>query len=281
VSIALQRNDLTAGLLAAAVHGFFVLLLVFGVSWQIHDPQPIMADLWQSLPELPPPPPPPEPEPLPAPEAKPLPVPETKAADIALEKEKQEEKRLKQKQALELEKRKKEAQLKKEEDRRRELELAREAEQMEALKREQEKKLADQKRRDVLRREEEEMLKRSLDESIAADASQLKAKAAAEQQRALELAKIVARYKDMISAKVRGNTRLPENLTGNPEAEFAVDVLPTGEISKVRLIKGSGNAAYDQAVQRAIEKSSPFQLPPDKSAAAEFRNLVLKHKARE
>ena len=50
VSIALQRDDLTAGLLAAAVHGFFVLLLVLGVSWQIHDPQPIMAELWQALP---------------------------------------------------------------------------------------------------------------------------------------------------------------------------------------------------------------------------------------
>jgi colicin import membrane protein len=74
---------------------------------------------------------------------------------------------------------------------------------------------------------------------------------------------------------------LPENLSGNPEVEFEVNVLPTGEIAKIRVLKGSGNSAYDQAVQRGIDKSSPLPLPSDKAAAAEFRNLVLKHKARE
>ncbi len=300
MNYALPREDVTAGLLAAAVHGFFVLLLVFGLSWQIHDPQPIMAELWQSMPEpsRPAPIPSPQPTPAPQPQFRPQPVPENKAADIALEKKKQQEERkktealaleerrkeklLKQKLAKEEERKRKEELQSKEEARRLELELQHEAAQLEAerVKREQEKKHAELKRREDLQREEEELQQRMLDESLAREASQIKAKAAAD-QRASEVSKIVAQYKDMISAKVRGNTRLPDNLAGNPEAEFEVSVLPTGEITKVKLTKGSGNAGYDQAVQRGIEKSTPLPLPTDKSAAAEFRNLLLKHKARE
>lgn len=298
MSFALPREDVTAGLLAAAVHGIFVLLLVFGLSWQIHDPQPIMAELWHSLPEpsRPAPPPPPEPKPAPQPEIKPQPVQDNKAAEIALEKRKLEERRkreealalekkrkeekiLKQKQALELERKRREEAQRKEDERRMELELEREAARLEALKRE-EKRLAELKRREILQREEEELQQRMLAESLAMEAARIKAKAAAD-QRASEVAKIVAQYKDMISAKVRGNTRLPDSLQGNPEVEFEVSVLPTGEITKLRLVKSSGNTAYDQAVQRGIEKSSPLPLPSDRTAAAEFRNLLLKHKARE
>ena len=39
-----------AGALALGVHALFVLLLVFGVSWQTEHPAPVMVDLWQSLP---------------------------------------------------------------------------------------------------------------------------------------------------------------------------------------------------------------------------------------
>ncbi len=285
MNLALPREDVTAGLLAAAVHGFFILLLVFGLSWQIHDPQPIMAELWHSLPELPrpspppPPPPTPLPKPLPEPVPKAQPVPDTKAADIALEKKKKEELR-KKKEAQTLEEKKRKEELRrKEEARRMELELEHEAARLEALKRE-EKRLAEQKRREALLREEEELQQRMLEESLAAETARIKAKAAAD-QRASEIAKIVAQYKDMISAKVRGNTRLPDSLSGNPEVEFEVSVLPTGEITKIRLSKSSGNADYDQAVQRGIEKSSPLPVPSDRTAAAEFRNLILKHKARE
>jgi colicin import membrane protein len=295
MNLVLPRDDMKAGLLAAAVHGLFVLLLVLGVSWQIHDPQPVMADLWQSLPELPqaetaPPPPPPEPaplpKPLPAPRAQPEPKPavEDRAADIALEKKKkkQEEEKLRKQKLAEAQEQKRLERKHREEARRMEEELEREAAQMEAeqLKLGQQMKLAELKRREALQREEEEMQRRLLEESLAAETGQIKAKAAAD-QKASDLAKIIARYKDMISAKIRGNTRLPENLSGNPEVEFEVNVLPTGEIAKIRVLKGSGNAAYDQAVQRGIDKSSPLPLPSDKAAAAEFRNLVLKHKARE
>jgi len=278
VSTVPKRKNMAAAILAVAVHGFFVLLLVFGVSWQIHDPQPVMADLWQAMPAPapkpePPPPepaPPPKPELPPKPEPKPEPAPqppEDRAADIALEKKKREE--LERKKKLELQKQVEE---------KKRIEDAKRAEMEQ--KREQEKKLAEQKQREALRRSEEELQRRMLEEALASDASQREASAAAA-RRASEIQSMVARYQAMIRDKIRGNTRLPENLPGNPEAEFQLSVLPTGEITKIQLTRSSGNAAYDQAVLRGIEKSSPLPMPPDRSAAAEFRNLVLKHKARE
>jgi colicin import membrane protein len=43
---------------------------------------------------------------------------------------------------------------------------------------------------------------------------------------------------------------------------FEVVQLPTGEIIDVRLRRSSGSRAYDDAVQRAILKSSPLPKPP-------------------
>jgi colicin import membrane protein len=49
-------------------------------------------------------------------------------------------------------------------------------------------------------------------------------------------------------------------------AEFQVVLLPTGEQASVpKLLKGSGLAAYDQAVERAIRRCDPF--PPPKEGA--------------
>jgi colicin import membrane protein len=50
-------------------------------------------------------------------------------------------------------------------------------------------------------------------------------------------------------------------MTGNPEAIFDVVQLPTGEIIDVQLRKSSGVHAYDDAVQRAILKSTPLPRP--------------------
>jgi colicin import membrane protein len=54
---------------------------------------------------------------------------------------------------------------------------------------------------------------------------------------------------------------LPLDIKGNPEAIFDVVQLPTGEVMSVRLRKSSGNRAYDEALERAILKSSPLPQP--------------------
>ena len=68
-------------------------------------------------------------------------------------------------------------------------------------------------------------------------------------------------YAGRIKAKIRGNIVLPPDLKGNPEAIFDVVQLPTGEVLAVKLRKSSGHAGYDEAVERAVLKSSPLPRP--------------------
>ncbi|HEX5674188.1 MAG TPA: cell envelope integrity protein TolA [Azonexus sp.] len=286
-------SNLAAGALALAVHAVFVLLLVFGVSWQTQHPAPVMVDLWEALPEVAPPvvqppepqpepevapPPPPEPVKVPEPvkaEPAPRPVvkepPEPKAPDIALEKKKADAERMKKLKAMQQAEEKA-------------LEEAARAE-AEAIKKARDKQLADQKKRELLRQMEEEELKQGMaDEAAANEARQTKLAEVqvAASKRQAEMARVVGQHRDMISAKVRGNTRLPGNVKGNPEVRCLVYLLPTGEVQSVRVTKSSGNNAYDEAVVRAIEKSSPLPLPDDREARAAFvPELSFVHRPKE
>jgi colicin import membrane protein len=263
--------NFAAGALALGVHVLFVLLLVFGVSWQTRHPAPVMVDLWETLPQVAPPratrlptpqPEPPKPAPAPEPAAKEPPPP--KAPDIALEKKKAEAERLKKLQAVQ---------------------AAEERARADAAKAAREKQLAEQKKRELLRQmEDDEAARRMADEEAASQARQAKqaeARAAADRRQG-ELARAVGQYRDLISAKVRGNTRLPDNLTGNPQVRCLVKLLPTGEVLSVRVTQSSGNVAYDEAVVRAIEKSSPLPLPTDRDARAAFvPELSFVHRTKE
>jgi colicin import membrane protein len=83
-----------------------------------------------------------------------------------------------------------------------------------------------------------------------------------------------AGYANKINAKIKGNIVLPPDIKGNPEAIFDVVQLPTGEVLSARLRKSSGNRAYDDAVERAILKSSPLPEPDRREQFA--RELQLK-----
>lgn len=266
----IQRNpELAAGVLAFSVHVFFLILLVVGVSWQIENPAPVMVDLWSALPAKPEPQsiePPPRPQHAPqAAMPKPVEEPPLKAPDIALEKKKKAE----------------EERRRKEEERQLEQAALREEAQLRAEQKKRE--LAEKKRHDALEHEEAELQKRLMNEAMSSDVSQLKAMQAkvAADRRSVELGRVVADFRDRIRAKIRGNTRIPDGLAGNPEVKFKVNVLPTGEVVGVARTRSSGNAAYDQAVERAIYKSAPLPLPADKDAIAQFRELDLKFRPQE
>ena len=93
-------------------------------------------------------------------------------------------------------------------------------------------------------------------------------------QQAAARDKALLTWTDKIRAKIRGNIILPQDIPGNPEAIFDVTILPTGEVLTVRKRKSSGHAGYDDAVERAIMKSSP--LPPPDDRAVFRRDLELK-----
>jgi len=269
--------------LSIAMHVAFVVVLFFAISWKTRSPAPVVAELWTPPPPAAAPRPVPKPEPQPAPPPKPAPPPEPKVeakppekVDIALEQEK-ERKRLEEErkrlEALELKRR--------EEERRRE--EARKREEAEKTRKEEEaRRLAEEEKK---RKEEEararvEREKKEREERIAAE-KRFKDELEREtrERMARELAKAspqasregvaavpgdpnaTAGYVDKIRAKIRGNVILPPAYSGNPEAEFIVQQLPTGEILSVKLTRSSGSKALDDAWERAILKSSPLPLP--------------------
>jgi colicin import membrane protein len=103
-----------------------------------------------------------------------------------------------------------------------------------------------------LKREQQQLEARKAEQELA----QMKAAQAAGAR-----SKATADYMGKIRAKIKGNIVLPPDIKGNPEAIFDVIQLPSGEILSVKLKKSSGHAAYDNAVERAILKSSPLPKP--------------------
>ncbi|MBS0327570.1 MAG: cell envelope integrity protein TolA [Proteobacteria bacterium] len=268
------RGRLIALILAIGVNLLFVGVLVFSVTWQNREPAAVTAELYAPpsadltplpaarLPEVAPPrplPAPPQlpPVPAPAPKPPPAPPPVPSQADIEL-KAKQEA--AKQQEA------------KREAEQKAKQEAKRQAEQ-------QAKALASmqaQAQRELQTREDAERLRRQAEAE-----AQMRAQAEQEAQaRAQQAAAATARSRaeadwiDRIRSKIRSNVNLPPEISGNPEAIFDVVQLPTGEVLTVRMKQSSGIPAYDDAVQRAIVKSSP--LPPPPSPDLFQRELVLR-----
>ena len=266
--------------LAVLVQVAFVAVLVVSVRWQNRKPEPVTAELYApparstatEAPPQPAPPPQPVPQPVPQPAPQPAPAkppavvppepkvekPDTRAADIAL-KARAEEERRKKAEALRRE------------------EEAKSRAQQEAMERQKadEKKKLDAKQAEARARQQKEteamraQAERETESRATADRD-----AQARAQQATQRAKAEADWIRSIQAKVRGNVIVPPDMAGNPEAIFEVVQLPTGEIIDVQLRKSSGVRAYDDAVQRAILKSSPLPRPERTDLFA--RSLTLK-----
>lgn len=209
--------------LALAVHVLLAVVLSLGVRWQSRAPDVVQVELWQPPPPAPPQPvvEPAPPKPAPAPVAKP--EPRIEKPDIALKEP------VKPKPKPKPEVKPKPVAKPKPDETQAKLLLA------EALQREQQQFAAAQ---------EQQRIKQ-----------QLARDAAAARSRAL------ATWTEKIRDKIRGNIVLPPDLRGNPEALFLVMQLPTGEVLQVQLVISSGHTAYDDAVYRAILKSSPLPKP--------------------
>lgn len=76
-------------------------------------------------------------------------------------------------------------------------------------------------------------------------------------------------YVAAVTSKIKRSTSYngDTDVAGNPKAVFKIEQLPTGEIISVRKIKSSGIAAFDDAVERGINNSSP--LPKKKDGTVE------------
>ena len=240
--------------LAVLVHLIFAAVLVFGVNWQTKEASPVMAELWSSVSApAPKPEPKPEPEPAPRPEPKPQPKPVPK-----------QEPKLEQPKPVKAD-----------------IELKDKEKEKEKKRKEEERKKAEaEKKLKVLALKEQQV---QLEAEQVALSKQRAAAETARQQAASQAAsqRLMSDAIGRISSHIRRFVVMPPDIVGNPQAEFEVSLIPTGEVLNVKLSRSSGNPAYDNAVERAIRKASPLPLPTDTSLVGRFRELKLKFRPNE
>jgi colicin import membrane protein len=267
-----------AWLAAGLVHALLFLALGVATAWKTQPPTvQAVAELWSATPEAaapllqeptPEPQPAPEPTPIVKPSAPPPPPPppapdpkaERRDAQIALDKKKQQEKK---KEAEKLKAEKEKAELQREER-----EKEREKEDKAKNKAAKEKKAQEEKERDKKKAAD----KASADKADAARADALRQEnlkrmqgmagaSGGDNASAVKSSGPSASYASRLVGRIKPNITYPGDVVGNPRAEVEVKVAPDGTILSRRIVQTSGNKAWDDAVLRAIDKTSV--LPRD------------------
>jgi len=271
--------------LALLVHLLLMVALTAGIQWNQDNSLSVEAELWAAVPmavapklvEAEPPPPPPPPPPAPKEMVKPPPEPTSNVdADIALAKRKKQlEEDKKKQETLEAERLKKEL-LKKEDEKKAKL---KEKEQKElkdkALKekelKEKEKKEKERKEKELKDKEAKKLQEQKDAKPSPADVKKLEAMrqenmkriagmaGATGDENATGTAQRSAGPSDSYGGRIRGrikpNITFTEDIASNAPAEVEVRCAPDGTIVGKKLIKSSGNAAWDNAVLKAIDKT--------------------------
>lgn len=251
--------------LAMLVHLLLLSALTWGVSWKSKDlTLSFEAELWSALPQEAaqpleaPPPPPPEPvaPPVPPPPAPPLKAEAVPDADIAIEREKKrlaDEKKKAQALTEKAEKAKKIEETKK---------LAEAKAKAANEAKAEAKKLAAQK--EQLTKKEAALEAKQRKENMDRINAQLGATGAEDAKGSAQKASgPSASYGSKVRAKVKPNIVFTEDIAGNPVAEVEVRTTPGGTITSQRLVKSSGNKAWDDAVIKAIIRTETMPRDTD------------------
>ena len=277
-----EKRSMRTFALAILAHLLLLGALTWGVNWKRSDPaSSFEAELWSAVPQqaapraVEPPPPPPAPTPPapvpPAPKPAPEPPkvsPTTPDVDIALEQEKKRKLLEKQKEAeakkleerenrekVELQaKREKEAKAKEEVAKRKAAEEAKKAEAKQDAK--DLEKLQQQKQAEATKKQRDEAMKRMM--GIAGATGGAEATGTAQKSSGPS-----ASYGGKVRAKVKPNVLFTDDVVGNPSAEVEVRTTPDGTIVGQRLVKSSGNKAWDDAVIKAIIRTETMPRDVD------------------
>jgi len=246
-----EHQQLPAGLLALAVHGVFFALLYFSFSWQSQAVRTMSVDLWQSLPvhqpEI-------VPQAIPKKTQRPKPTP-APPKPIRPPQPAQPEKLIKPDIVLPEKKIPKKV-------------IVNPVVPKQEIKKPIEEKLVEEITAEQIAEEQALLAEREMVEQAAREQ--------AAQNAAINA--VVNEYIAKITAKIRRNIVIPPDVPDDALAKFSVTLLPGGTVLSARLKKTSGDAAYDNAVERAILKSQPLPLPPDVALFKKFRNLILTFK---
>ena len=261
--------------LALLVHFLLMVALTAGIQWNQDNSLSVEAELWAAIPmavapklvEVEPPPPPPPPPPAPKEMVKPPPAPTSNVdADIALAKRKKQlEEDKKKQETLEAERLKKEL-LKKEDEKKAKLKEKEQKEIKDKALKEKELKEKELKDKEAKKLQEQKNAKptptdvKKLEAMRQENMKRIAGMAGATgDENATGTAQRSAGPSDSYGGRIRGrikpNITFTEDIASNSPAEVEVRCAPDGTIVGKKLIKSSGNAAWDNAVLKAIDKT--------------------------
>lgn len=181
---------------------------------------------------------------------------ERKAA-AAEKKRKTEERRLKE---LEAERKRLNKQLNKDQDRI--------ADQKRKAEEEKKRAESERKRREQERAERErKRLERALQDDLAAE----EAAVAAAEQSAADTQEI-DHYVAAIQNRVRQSFTILPGLDGL-SCTLRITLIPGGEVSKVEIMRSSGNATFDRQAETAVRKAAPLPVPTEPRLFDKMRSI--------
>ncbi len=197
-----------------------------------------------------------------------------KRQELAAKREAERKKKLAEQKKREAEQKKKQAAAKKREQEKalKEKALAeKQAKDKAAKEKASKEKAAEQAKQKAA--QEQALLEQMAQEEAAAELKeQQEAKIQAERAAALTL-----EFTDQIKARVESVWRYPPAVTASQEVEVRITLVPTGQVIRVQITKGSGNAALDRSVEQAVYKASPLPVPKDVRVFEEnFRSFLMK-----
>jgi colicin import membrane protein len=256
-----EQNTPAAFLLALLMHALLLAGLWLSVQWRTEPAGAVVVELWGAAP-------PPEPvavaPPAPPPPVQAQPEPERADADIVVRQEKKAPPKAEpppDTRKIEAEKRRVEA-----ERRQQQAEAKRQAEetkQLEAERRRQAEATAqaaearrDEERREAVRKAEQARVLAQAGSGSAGGSPAAATGAGARGD---------ATYAGLLASLIKPRIvfAVPDRTSPTVHADFDVELLPTGEILAVRLVKPSGLPGYDAAVERAIRRTDPFPKKAD------------------
>ncbi len=81
------------------------------------------------------------------------------------------------------------------------------------------------------------------------------------------------KYISLIQEKMRQAWILPGDNVQGLVCEIEIQMLPDGSVLNSKVIRSSGNFAFDRATEAAVSRASPLPIPDDKDLISEFRHF--------
>ncbi len=179
----------------------------------------------------------------------------------AVEKKKAE---IKKQKALKL---KKQKEKKAQEKKKKELQKQKEIQRKKVL---QKKQKEEKKRKETEKRRQQAEKQRQAE--IAAESARLKSDKVRREKG------IVNRYAFQIQNKITRYWRRPANVKLKMKCTLNIRMTPSGEVVSVKVVRSSGDFAFDRAAEKAVTGASPLPVPSDKTLFEKnFRNLTINY----